>query len=448
MGFAARIGPRNPVWLALIAALCAGIGAASGISPKLGLEMTFGLVLAIAVLGNLMLGVLLFTVLSFLEVVNSGGAALSFMKVAGLILFVSWFAASATEVERKTRSLVAQVPALVAALLAFVSWSLISVAWAESAGVAASSTERYLLNILLLPIVYGAIRQRNQFMWLVGTFVFGADISAVYGFLASGGGHLAGGVGDPNVLAAVLLAALMLSAPLISAAPRGSARRFVAIIGSAIAAVGLLYTDSRGGLIATGCALVAATILGGRWRRRAFVLLIVAVAAAGMYIYVLAPLSARQHLSSSDTSGRTDLWKVGLRMFSAHPVQGVGSGNFPVASIHFVQQPGRLTRADLIVNVPHVTHDMYLEVADELGAPGLILLLAIAGTSISAALRAAKRYERAGDHQFELMSRSVALAIVAFLVTDVFLSGEYYKQLWLLLALPGPLLALAPPVDA
>lgn len=448
MGVVARIGPRNPYWVAVLAMLCAGVGLAAGISPKLALELTFGLVFALAVLGNLTLGLLMFVVLSFLEVINSGGAALSFMKVAGLILFLSWFAASATRAERESHSLAAAQPALAVAVVALVSWSLISVVWAESHGAVFTATERYLLNILLLPIVFGAVRRRDQFVWVVGAFVLGADVSAVYGFLASGGGRLSGALGDPNELAAVLIAALMLSVPLVAGAPRGSALRFWAIIGGVIAGVGVLYTDSRGGLIALGCTLLAGAILGGRWRYRLMLLLVGGAASVGLYFSVLAPLAARQHLSSSTTSGRTDLWKVGLRMFKANPLVGVGSGNFQVASIHYVQQAGPLTRADLIVDVPHVTHNMYLDVVDELGLPGLIALLALAGTSIGAAVRAAKRYERVGDVQFELMSRALALAILGVLVADVFLSGQFSKQLWLLLALPPPLLALAPPAKA
>ncbi|HEY3727566.1 MAG TPA: O-antigen ligase family protein [Solirubrobacteraceae bacterium] len=448
MGVATRTGSRNPIFIAVTAALCVGVGAAAGASPKLGLEVTIGLVFVVIVVANLLVGVVLFTVLSFLEVINSGGAALSFMKVAGLVLFVSWYAASATRGGRETRSLITAQPALTVALVALVSWSLISVVWAESRGTAIASTERYLLNILLLPIVFGAIRRREHFYWIVGAFIFGADISAIYGFLASGGGRLSGAIGDPNQLAQVLIAALLLSLPLISASPPGSARRFAAISGAGIAAVGVLYTDSRGGLIALGCTLLAGIFVGGRWRYRALLLLVVSACGFGLYVSVIAPLSAREHLSSSDTSGRADLWKIGLRMFSANPITGVGSGNFQFSSIHYLQKAGPLTRADEIVGSNRVTHNTYLEVADELGLPGLIALLAVVAFAIGAALRAAHRYESAGDVQFEMMSRALILAIVAFLVADVLLSGQYYKQLWLLLALAPPLLALAPPADA
>jgi len=80
---------------------------------------------------------------------------------------------------------------------------------------------------------------------------------------------------------------------------------------------------------------------------------------------------------------------------------------------------------------------------DELGVPGFLMFLAIVIGSVMAALRAARIYERSGDTAFELMARALALAVVALLTADFFITNEYEHLLWLLLALPPALLAVA-----
>jgi O-antigen ligase len=312
-----------------------------------------------------------------------------------------------------------------------------------SSGTAVSSTYRFLLDVLLFPIVFGAIRRREHAVWIIGAFVLGAVVSALIGLLQSSGARLAGGIGDSDGEAALLVAAMTLDAGLIATLPRGSALRSIAIVGALIMGVGLIDTGSRGGLVALGVVLVAAVLLGGRWRGRAAGVVLLIAVLAPFYLFALAPSAAVQHLSSSSSTGRTDLWKVGLKMWEANPLGGVGSGNFAVAAVHYVQTAGPLSRADLIVDVPHAAHNTYLEIIDELGVPGLVAFLTIALASIASALRAARLYERAGDTRFELLSRSLALAVIALLTSDIFITNEYEHLLWLLLALPPALLAVA-----
>ena len=443
MGIAASIRTRSPGWMALLALACGGIGIAAGNDPKLGLAAAFGLAFSVAVLSDVTLGLMMFTVLCFLDVINFGGASVSFMKIVGLLLFLSWFASMATQRDRDARALFAEQPVIAFAAIGLVGWSLVSVAWAESTGTAISSSYRFLLDILLLPIVSYALRKRVHFVWILAAFVFGAVVSASLGVFQSGGARLLGGIGDSDDEAAVLVAALALVVGLWGVLPRGSAARLWTLVGATITLLGLVDTGSRGGLVAFGCMLVAAVLFGGRWRGRALVLLIVAASGTGLYLTLLAPSSARQHINSTSSTGRTDLWKVGVRMWEANPLVGVGAGNFANSAIHYVQGAGPLTRADLIVDVPHVTHNTYLQMLDELGIPGLIAFMTLSLASISAAIGAARRYERAGDVQFELLSRALALAIIGLMSADFFISNEYERLLWLLLAIPIPLLALA-----
>jgi O-antigen ligase len=366
------------------------------------------------------------------------------MKVAGLLLFLSWFAASTTRRHRYNRSLLAHHTLFAVALIAWVTWSALSVSWAQSSGTAFSSTYRLALDALLMPIVFAAIRKRSHFVWIVGAFIFGSALSALLGLAQSStGARLAGGIGDPNDEAAVLVAALALAAGVAGIWARGSTKRFCALAAAAICLAGTLATGSRGGLIALGVMLLAGIFVGGRWRLRAIVLLAASALALVLYINVLASPAAVEHLSSSNSSGRTDLWTVGVRMWEANPVLGVGSGNYINAAIHYVEEPGALTRADLIVDVPHVAHNTYLQVLDDMGVPGLLLFLTLIGASLRAAFSAARRFESSGDSAFGLLARSLGLAIIGTLTAAFFITDNYERLFWLLLALPFPLLQLA-----
>ena len=165
-------------------------------------------------------------------------------------------------------------------------------------------------------------------------------MSAVIGLLQSGGARLAGGIGDPDGEAALLAAGMMLDFGLMATLPRGSAIKSLAVLGAVIMAVGLVDTGSRGGIVALGAALFAAILFGGAWRGRAVQVAVVAAVLIPFYVFVLAPSAAVQHLNSSTSSGRTDLWKVGLKMWEANPVARRRRGQLPSGRTA-IRRPGR-----------------------------------------------------------------------------------------------------------
>ena len=85
--------------------------------------------------------------------------------------------------------------------------------------------------------------------------------------------------------------------------------------------------------MAASAVLVSALVLGGRWRAQAGLAVVMAVAVTGLYLGVVASNQAKQHVISEDSTGRSDLWKVGLKMFEDQPFTGVGSGNFQSAGV-------------------------------------------------------------------------------------------------------------------
>ncbi len=438
-----RARAEHAGWLALLFATCAVAGAAAGVQPALGIAVALGIAFVLITLNDVSAGLALFAVLSFLDVLNngSGGSGASFMKLAGLLLFGSWFVRTMSGRPDGAPS-GHRIPAhFTVYIVGLVGWSAISTTWAENKSTAISSTIGFLLVALLFPIVFTAVRRRDQLMWTLAGFVLGAVISTLFGFFnpAAAGtgayGRLTGGLGDANEQAAVLVAAIPLAVGLGAAIRGKPLLRLAAWLAAGFCLIGAIETLSRGGLIALGAVLVAGVVFGGRWRRWAAAILVVTALGTVVFVFTIAPLAAQQRVTMTTSSGRTDIWMVAWRMVQAQPLDGVGAGNFITAAIHYVQAPGALHSAPLIVDVPHVAHDVYLEVLADLGIPGLLLFVGLVLSAVVSVGRAARESERRGDRDLEILSRCMVLSLVAFMAADVFLSGQTSKQLWLLMAL-------------
>jgi O-antigen ligase len=434
---------RSPLWLGAVAAVCAAIGILCGVDPKYGLLAALGLAFAAAVFANVTAGLFMFTFLSWLNAVTKGGSAVSGAKAAGLVLFLSWFAARTLRPEPNRQPLSEAHPGVTAGAVVLATWSAISVVWAHSRGVALTSTYELILDMLLFPIIFFAIRRRDHFLWILAAFVMGALVSAMIG-LGQSGSRQTGALGDADQEGTLLAVALIMLVGLLAGLPRGSAARRWAAVGVPLLAVGVVNAGSRGGLLALACGLAAGTIVGGRWRSKAVAILLVAAAGTGIYLTTIAPPAASNHLSGTGSTGRTDLWKVGLRVWESHPVGGAGAGNFSSVSVDYVQEVDNISFGQFIISQrPKPVHNTYLELLADLGIPGLLAFLAIAAGSVSAALRAARTYEGLGNAGAELMSRCVGMAVIAELAGAFFITATPLKLLWVILALPFPLLAVA-----
>jgi O-antigen ligase len=309
---------------------------------------------------------------------------------------------------------------------------------------------RYILSAFLFLIVFTAIRKRRHVEWLVGAFVVAALLSAAYGFVTppdpslGESDRLAGTLGDSNALAAVLVAGVVLSLALAYELRRKPLVRIALLLVAAACLLCNFLTLSRGGLIALGVAMVAAIVVGGRWRTAAVALSVLVVSAAFVFFSFLAtPEQTARVTSFGSGSGRTDLWTVGWRMVEAHPVRGIGAGNFQPESIHYLIAPGALHRSDLIINTQHVAHNTYLQVLSELGVVALVPFLAILGFALWTLLSAARRFRERGEEGMEMIARATLVGLTGILAADFFVSGQFSKQLWLLLGLGPALLGMS-----
>ena len=203
---------------------------------------------------NITVGLCLFAVVSFLEVLSSIGGSIGVTKVFGLLLVASWFAAASTRDDAEGANFIAAHPSMTYVLAIFVAWSTVSMVWAESSSVVINASFRYLQNLLLFLIVFTAIRERKHAVWVTASFVAGATIAAIFAIIYRPDpgqydvARATGTIGDPNELASVLVAGVILAGVLFFLVRRSPALRLATLAALGLCTLGLLFTFSRGGI--------------------------------------------------------------------------------------------------------------------------------------------------------------------------------------------------------
>jgi O-antigen ligase len=450
MNARARAFELGPSTLLATAAI---LGVIAALQPLIAVALVAGMVLTYVVFSDLAAGFAVLAFLSFLEQLASG--SLSPAKAAGLLLAVAWLARFSLA-DRSERGFFADFfadhPYLTWTLIAFFGWATISLLWAPQVSASTTALQRYAPNLLLIPIGYAAVRTRRDLAIVVGAIIFGAMVAAAFAVLTppdpaivEESARATGTIGDPNELAAALLVGLALGVGFSLGRGRVPLMRLVAAVAVPLCLAGIFLSLSRGGLVALAAMMLAGTLFAGRWRL-AIALMLVAVAASGfIYFTQIAPLPARERVSSAKGgTGRTDLWTVAWREVQAHPVNGVGVGNFPNTSAQYTLRPGAIQRTDLIFNQrPYVAHNTYLQIMAEMGVPGLLMFLGIIAASLRWALKAARIWARREDRVMEVLARALFLGTFGMLVADFFISVMYSKLLWVLLALGPAMYAIA-----
>jgi len=187
---------------------------------------------------------------------------------------------------------------------------------------------------------------------------------------------------NPNVMAGAIVILLSLAAGLILFSRRNFSRfeRLLLWFCALLMAVVLVLTQSRGALLGLGAAL--ALLAGLRWRWGWLFLL---AGAGGMTaaIFAAGPDRVLQFVAGATSlggwEGRVEVWSRALAMIGDFPLTGVGMGGFTQAAD--LLYPFFQYRAG---SVEHA-HNLFLQVAVDLGLPGLLTWLAVLVFSCKAA---------------------------------------------------------------
>jgi O-antigen ligase len=384
-----------------------------------------------------------FVVLTFVSQLSGVGATVSLAKGAGAVLIASWAYRALAQRGTATRGSIPQGFAL--ASLALVGWMFLSSTWADDPQIALSSTLRLAQGPLLVLYMASTIKTLRGFQAVLTAYIFGATLSAVVGMAGvtqadnsalAVSGRLSGGISDPNFLAAVLIPALMIS--LFAA---HSVRLGLVRVGLAFACLACLtaifLTESRGGIVGLAVATVVAIVYAGPIRRK-IVMSVLATAAFATVYFTFAPPQSLHRLTSFTAGGgggRSDLWAVATKAFTANPVLGVGAGNYTIQEPRFLLDiHQRLARSDLIL--AHVeVHNTYLQLAAELGVVGVVIFVLTVLSPLLACRAAVSLSEAAGEWRASIVGRGLFAGTIGMLTAFVFLTAQYQKQLWVTLGL-------------
>lgn len=451
-------GPQLAVG-ALLVVVAAVTGFAAGLNPLAGIAVAIGLAVLLVTFNDLAAGLAILVFAVFLEQVPFAGGAVTLTKMLGIVVAASWFAMASTGRAGRRGVLLTAHPGGSYILALFLGWAAISVVWANGEGFY-TDLSRYLLNAVLFVIVYSAVRTRRGAGLVIGGFIAGASLTALYGIVArpvidpSDAARLTSTIGDPNELASAMIAGVSLAVGALLGVRHLTGIRLAAGGAASIMLLAFLLTGSRGGLVGLAVALVVAVVVADRWRPRAVVAATVVAAVTAAFFAFYAPDDIRDRVlaatngESRSQEGRDTIWVVALRMAEDRPVAGVGLASFDDEAVSYAVEPGRTFRTDEVIDNVSVAHNTYLQIWAELGLVGLALFLAVVAFSLSSAFRAALIFKRQGDLTMEVLARALLVALMGVLAADFFISQHFSKVLWLLLGLGPALLGLARAYDA
>jgi O-antigen ligase len=297
-------------------------------------------------------------------------------------------------------------------------------------------TSSFLLLFISMAVVDSLSRLRRTALAVIGSYGFaslyvlrewqrGKEIFQDYrpGFI----------VGDSNYFATTAIFGIVLSYYFIQG-KRPLWEKIYCGVCLLLTLMSSTVCASRGGFLG----LVAAAVLLV-WRTKHRLRNLILMTALIVPVSVFLPTSPlHRFLTPKEDYGSTqahlEAWKAGMLMIKEHPVVGIGLGNFKALMPSYLpNEPG--------IRVDTVAHNMFIEVAAELGLPALMVFFGI----FLFTYRTLGKLRRSASIPSLIREMALALqtGLVGFAVAGSFVSAEYQKTSWMGLALMFCLMPLA-----
>ncbi len=208
----------------------------------------------------------------------------------------------------------------------------------------------------------------------------------------------------PNVLASLLLLLMPLAVALTlnnwPGSSKCSGRLFVlTILGSVLMGTALLLTKSRGGYLAASLSLLL-LLWWFHWRKTVIVLLFL-TAGIGLWLAFATNTTFTQDITDPSTLAfRLNVWRIAFTMIGDFPFTGVGMGTFNQVASHLYPLPPSTNPG---------THNLFFQVATDLGLIGLIAFIALGFLILYMGLHSIQVYQgQQNERMFAIATGSLA----------------------------------------
>jgi len=434
--------------LLLVAGACgvaASVGWLTTVSPAAAAGVALALVLALVIAARPELVPGLLVVVVFLEGVQVGGLAVSFIVAPVALVFLLG------ELVRGRASR-PRAP-LVGVAVAYTVWASASALWTLNPGDTAFGLQTLGVALVYMLVFASLVRTDADLRMVLVAAAVGASLTGLVAIaqVAAGQDRAVGLQADPNYFAAFQILAVPLILALTSEA-RGAAR--IAAYAALLVTFGsILASLSRGGLLALLVVTLAALLVPSRLLfpsggRRLAVGATLLVTGALLFTAVSDQLVPRLEgaVGGSETesagAGRLNEWRAAWGSIQERPLLGLGYGGFVPESNDLLRATPGVDFTNFRLEEEGIeAHSAYISSAAELGIPGALLFVALLGTAGVSLVRVART--PSGSPTAPRVAAALSIGLVGWATTALFLSSEAARPLWITLGLSCALWAMA-----
>jgi O-antigen ligase len=289
-----------------------------------------------------------------------------------------------------------------ALLLAYLAWAFLSATWSHAPGFSVRGATLVAIQAAWA-FALGFGLNRRAATWagnaLLAVLSVTAVVAIAYHRERNPTLRASYPIGNPLLLAGVLIPALVLAAAMMVKAltdvRRGKVLRGIAMVAYAlVAALATGYAfklaASRGPAVGLGIAALGIMYFAGgkRWKIAATALAIIGLVFVASKFYAARDASSATGRSTT-IRVRLHSWDYGLQLLAANPLRGAGQGAYALTAERFVTPEDVLADPEGEEYRFSNAHCEWLEVGGELGSIGLVLVISALGLTLLGVARTA-----------------------------------------------------------